>query len=359
MNIISAGYLGPINPHELIVSRALKPFGVTVTGLNSKKLFPLLTATSNNPTAKIIHLHHLTPFWLSPLPVKSWLKTFRYLFELLILKSRGIKLVWTVHNKHNHERKQLWLNHLNTKVTAHIADHLIFHCQTGVTEISAQVPLIKTKPHSIIPHCNYLEYYPNKISTTQARKKLNLPTSAKVLLFFGTLRPYKGVDKLISTFKSLNLPNTHLVISGWAPPDQQTLLNSLINNHPHITTSYQHIKDEDVQIHFNAADAVVLPFQDILNSGSIMLAFSFGKLVIAPKIGCIKNVLSPKGGIPYHPHKPQALAHALTSFSKLSASQIQSKANHNLRFVQTQTPQKEAQLTQSVYQTLLTNSSTK
>ena len=74
------------------------------------------------------------------------------------------------------------------------------------------------------------------------------------------------------------------------------LINEFKIKYPkHIVTVLHHIEDEDVQVYFNAADIVVLPFKKNTTSGSALLALSFGKPIIAPLIGSINDLPSNTG----------------------------------------------------------------
>lgn len=53
----------------------------------------------------------------------------------------------------------------------------------------------------------------------------------------------------------------------------------------------------------NAADAVVLPFENVLSSGLALLAMTFGRGLVAPEIGCVEALLNPGGGIGYDPSR--------------------------------------------------------
>jgi len=78
----------------------------------------------------------------------------------------------------------------------------------------------------------------------------------------------------------------------------------------------------------NAADVVVLPFQDILTSGSALLAMSFGKPVIAPRMGCIPEALDRKGVFLYTHNEEEAL---LRAFQQASLADLAAMGKYNYR----------------------------
>ena len=72
------------------------------------------------------------------------------------------------------------------------------------------------------------------------------------------------------------------------------------------------VSDDELQVYFNACDVVALPFRHVLNSGSLLLAMSFGCPVVAPRLGSIPEVACAEGWYGYDPSDPGGLARALT-----------------------------------------------
>jgi glycosyltransferase involved in cell wall biosynthesis len=73
------------------------------------------------------------------------------------------------------------------------------------------------------------------------------------------------------------------------------------------------VPDEDLQLYLRAADVVACPFLEIFTSGSVLLAMSFGRAVIAPRRGCVSETLDDEGGILYDADDPGGLHEALRS----------------------------------------------
>ena len=71
------------------------------------------------------------------------------------------------------------------------------------------------------------------------------------------------------------------------------------------------VPDEELQLYFNACDLVALPFRQVLNSGSLLLAMSFGCPVVAPRLGSIPEVACPEGWFGYDAANPDGLRSAL------------------------------------------------
>ncbi len=119
-----------------------------------------------------------------------------------------------------------------------------------------------------------------------ARQALGLPADGRVLLFFGLIREYKGLDLLIEAFGKLG-PGHHLVIAG-EPYGDFGPYRKLIDRNPNKGNIHLHarfIGDDEVPRFFSAADAVVLPYRTATQSGITAVAYHFGVPVVATDVG--------------------------------------------------------------------------
>ena len=145
---------------------------------------------------------------------------------------------------------------------------------------------------AIVPHGNFDLYLPDEpISKKEAREKLGLLPQDNVLLFFGYIRPYKGLDVLIDAFglAAAQDCNLKLIIAG--APQNESLANRYNNQIAQLDAKdkvlfHAHfIPFAEVATYFSAADVVVLPYKNIDHSGIVHLAYSFGKPIIASSVG--------------------------------------------------------------------------
>ena len=335
--IIFAAYIGNDNPYFLQLSKYLKKNTHLVIP-NLKGYMPFLRAKHKHPKSSVIHLHWLTSTWMSPIFIRSIAKSLQLWFELFLLKVLNTKIIWTIHNLHHHEKKQPLLEKLNQRIVWLLADQIVVHSQQAKKSVIKQ---FGKKAFSVIPHSSYLESYPNTITKTEAKQTLALKKKEKVILFFGTIRPYKGVELLIESFKQMNQSNTVLVIAGWVSAEYKKTILKSIGNHHSIHFFPGKIPPNEVQTYFKASDIVVLPFKDVLNSGSLLLAFSFAKPVIATNLGVVSDLLSSKGGFLYDPKK-YSLEYYLKKAIKLPASDLDKMGTHNVHIAQRLNPKKEA-----------------
>lgn len=256
----------------------LAALGVTVHEFSAKRIL------SQKPD--ILHIHW-PEMWLSYAP--AWQARLRNLFEIWLidrLKSKGTKLFWTGHNIHSHERKHPQLEDwLYSKFTARV-DGLICLSDSSRQMVVEKYPVLKLAQQFVIPHGHYRGIYPENMSGPEARATFGLDDSHRVFSYIGMIRPYKNVPKLISTFAEISDPNARLLIGG-KPGDAvlREQIEKAAERDPRVTVKLEHLPEDDLQRFVRAADAVVLPFAEILNSGTAILALSFDRPVLVPGKG--------------------------------------------------------------------------
>jgi glycosyltransferase involved in cell wall biosynthesis len=173
-----------------------------------------------------------------------------------------------------------------------IVDKILVHCESATGTITDRLHT-NTEQIEVVPHAHYIDYYENTVSSTEARKSLDIPSNKTVYTFFGQIREYKQVPVLIRAFLDGDYDDSVLLIAG-NPLNENihSQINRLCRQSDDIKTQLSFISGENIQRYMNASDFIVLPFSDILTSGSAILSMSFGNAVIAPKEGCIENLLN-------------------------------------------------------------------
>jgi beta-1,4-mannosyltransferase len=163
-----------------------------------------------------------------------------------------------------------------------------------------------------IVHGHFLDYYPMRATREEARRRLGLPPDARVFAFVGNCRRYKNVTALLTAFQQ-RFDDAWLVIAGKCPEAAyRAELEALIRSKPErIVRELRYIDDAELQYFVRAADAVVLPFQDVLTSGSAILALSFGRPVVAPRLGNLIEVVNEEAGVLYDADDPGGLANGM------------------------------------------------
>lgn len=143
-----------------------------------------------------------------------------------------------------------------------------------------------------IPHPIY-EHFGNPIDQEQARKLLDLPANKKIILFFGFIRDYKGLDILLKSMIHLN-NEYFLLIAGEVYGNfgkyQKTIEELGIQDK--IKLYIEYIKDQDVASFFSAADVCVLPYRSATQSGIVQIAYNFNLPVICTNVGGLSEIVS-------------------------------------------------------------------
>lgn len=274
---------------------------------------PILAGWLRRHRPRVVHLHWTHQYLGGADVTPGRLRRARFLGQLRLLHWLGVRLVWTVHNLGSHEGDRSPAEMAVHRLLFELCDAVICHCEAAagsVAEAYELDPELRRRLH-VIPHGNYIDVYPNTLSRAEARSRLGLPEGARVLLFIGAVRAYKGIEELLAAFRTLDEPNARLVVAGSPrrPSDAARVVAAAAD--PRVTVRLEFIPEEDIQVLLNAADAVVLPFRDVLTSGSMALAMSFGKAVVAPRLGCLPDTLPADGGVLYDPNEPNGLANAL------------------------------------------------
>jgi glycosyltransferase involved in cell wall biosynthesis len=180
----------------------------------------------------------------------------------------------------------------------------------------------KGKPTKFVPHPLY-DNFGEIISKEEARKKLNINREDKVLLFFGFIRKYKGLDILLESMKILkenpSAQNIKLLIAGEFYEDEKNyhaLLNdaSIKNN---LILHTQFISDSIVKYYLCAADCVVQPYRNATQSGVTPLAYHFEIPMIVTNVGGLPSLVPDKKvGLIAEPN-PESIAKKIVEYFQL------------------------------------------
>lgn len=230
----------------------------------------------------VMHFHWLHPYLLRDSFLGSFLRSSRFLLEVILLKLKGSRIAWTIHNLSNHDGHLAGVERFFSILFAQMVDVPIAHSEEAAFLASEAFRIPKEKI-LITPHPGYCGHYPDSISSDEARNRFGYKPEDRVFLFLGRIQPYKGVFDLLEGFAGLPL-NCRLLIAG-TPADQETAerLREAVTHDPRIQFHPGHVGQDEVQWFYRAADWVVFPFRRILTSGSVLLAMSFGKPLILPE----------------------------------------------------------------------------
>jgi glycosyltransferase involved in cell wall biosynthesis len=248
----------------------------------------------------ILHIHWIErPFW-GRTTSRIVMRVVLTILTVLSVKARGGKIVWTAHDPVPHEMadnirlntgvfRPLWA--VYRYILMKCIDGVLFLSASHVPLVAGQYPRLAHVPHAVTPHPHYRGVYPNAISRQEARNLLALPDKSTVFAFVGKLRPYKNVEGLLTAFNAFAEKSARLVVAGEV--DTATYAATLrelaaVNDRVALVEAF--VPDERLQDYLNAADVVVLPFKDVTNSGSLLLALSFDRPAVVPDVPVFREI---------------------------------------------------------------------
>jgi glycosyltransferase involved in cell wall biosynthesis len=302
------------NPYGGLMARAMSQIGVELLPGYPEQLSESWLE-ENRAQIDVLHLHWPSFLYDAAEPNEQIYLCAKLISSLARARSLGYKIVWTMHNLYPHDSQNPDLDRLIRLAITQLATAVIVHCDHA-RELVRQ-HFFRDSGVFTIPHGHFIDPYPNTMSPSEARRQLGLAEDKFVFLFFGTVRPNKGVEKLLDAFANISDQDALLLFAARVCSDYGVPLVEAAKQSSRIavhTSSF--FANEDFQVFFNAADVVVLPFSDILTSGSAITALSFLRPVILPAIGCLPEVIDNTMGALYNPNELGALEQAMRAMKQ-------------------------------------------
>ena len=258
-----------------------------------------------------------------------WNNKFEFVDRVLLMayyRLLGRRIVLTAHNVNIRKRDNCdsWFNRLSLRIQYHLAHHIFVHTERMKSELLADFGVPDTKI-SIIPF-GINNTAPNTgMTTIDAKRTLGLRSNNKVMLCFGQIAPYKGLEYLVDAFSELAKRDEtyRLVIAGKVKPGQTEYWNRIRRKiddsifQDQIIIRIEHIPDEEVELYFKAADVLIVPYIHIFQSGVPFLAYSFGLPVIATDVGSLReDIVEGKTGFVCQPRDSSDLAGTIDRYFK-------------------------------------------
>ena len=304
------------NAYQRHLRDAISERGYDVRMLGTDNPLPLLDAVRKHGRPDIFHINWLHRHFVTDSRFLTAVLAIRLVFELVVLRVLGVELVWTVHNLVEHGRRMPRLELAVRRIAARLCDRIIVHCESARELIveTYRLPQTTQERIEVVPHGHYIDSYPNDVDRETARSSLGFEDDQTVYLYFGLIRSYKNVPDLVRTFMELDEPDARLLVVGNPMSDRlETEVRTLCAKDDRVTCVLEFIPDDEIQDYMNAADAVVLPFEEVLTSGTAILAMSFGRALIAPRAGCVAELLDGDDVLGYPPDDPGGLHDSLVA----------------------------------------------
>jgi beta-1,4-mannosyltransferase len=211
----------------------------------------------------------------------------------------GARVVWTAHNAHPHESRHPRLERWFWAAFVRRVDAVIHPSAAGQQAVHARYPALAALPHALVPLGHFRGAYLDTISRDEARTSLGIPHGSRVVTFLGLVRPYKNVPHLVRSVRALSSSAGDVVLLVAGAPLTPALADEVraaAGGDPRVRLALEHVPDADVQRYLRAADLVVLPFKEITNSGSALVALSFDRPILVPSRGAMGELQALAGG---------------------------------------------------------------
>lgn len=339
--LIRLGLIGPLLPHRggiaqhtTMLHRTLRT-RADLLSVSFKKLYPkwLYPGKTVLDTGHKGHKEDGVTYALDPLNPVTWEKVCRlfikhapqaviipwwtvfcspcYLSICSYLKQKGIRILFLCHNVVEHEMTEWKM--MVSKLVLSQGSHFFMHSEAEAARLKALLPKADISVH---PHPVYHQFPAPRVKHRR-RAKLEL-------LFFGLVRPYKGLDVLIEAMHQLKKEDIFLTIAGeWWYKDE-TLKKRIEAVKGRIEVVDRYITEEEAAAFFSRADVIVLPYRHATGSGVIPLAYHYGKPVITTTVGGLPEVvIDGVSGRLVKPEDPDALAKVLQEFLQKNPASMQ------------------------------------
>lgn len=250
-----------------------------------------------------------------------------FTISLLVKKQLRNRIVFITENVISHE--------------AHFIDK--FLTKIGLLNASSFIALSSVVENDLIPFKKNRKIYRselpifnygnsvNQIQLESMKKKFDLSKENKVLLFFGYVRKYKGLDILIEAISHLIKfdNNFRLIIAGEFYDDvsiyKKQISSLQLDNYIKVVNEF--ITNEDIANYYHLADAVMLPYRSATQSAILTVAYSYNKPVVATNVGGLEEfIINEKTGILTEPEDSEKFASAIIKLFELK-TKIDFKTN--------------------------------
>jgi len=239
-----------------------------------------------------------------------------YIALALLVKLLGGKLVIEFHEVLDTAEAKIPIVHKYVRtfgpLLMSMADGFTVHSEFDRDLVGGTWPQTKRRPVAVLPHGPHDHYTQEQTSPIRVA-----PPGTTNLLFFGVIRPFKGLEHLVEAFEKIpdsEIDKFWLTVvgetwEGWTLPAQ------MIENSPRrdrITFVNRYVTDEELQGYLQGADAVVLPYLRSSLSGPLHVAMGYGLPIVMTAVGGNVEAASGYGGVVLvPPSDPEALSSAL------------------------------------------------
>lgn len=239
----------------------------------------------------ILHIHWLERAFWSARPVDALKFSLWTIVNAALLRARGGKLVWTVHDPEPHAMaSNAMLHHGWTRFVWRFYRACLVRMMDGVLLLSAnhrdsliqRFPRLGRVASAVTPHPHYRGQYADEHDRQSARQALDIAADKQVIAFVGSLRTYKNPDGLIEAFRRTDAEAVLLIAGAPQSAEFGERLRGLAEGDKRIRLNLGFVRDDDLGLWLRAADLAIFPYRNVTNSGSALLALSFDLPLVVP-----------------------------------------------------------------------------
>lgn len=255
-----------------------------------------------------------------------WNNKFQFFDRTLLMlyyKLMGKKIAFTAHNVNAGRRdaNDSALNRLSLKIQYRLADHIFVHTEKMKGELLEEFG-VRKEAVTVIPFGINNSVPDTELTPAEAKRRLGIGSGLKTILFFGAIRPYKGVEHLVAAFQQIARRHEgyRLIIAGEPMNGLEHLrdIQETIQKDPsrgRVIQKIEHVPDNETELYFKAADVLVLPYTLVFQSGVLFLAYNFGLPVIATDVGSFRDeIVAGRTGFLCRPCDPVDLAKTIETY---------------------------------------------
>lgn len=242
---------------------------------------------------------------------------------MLYYKMLGKKIALTAMNVNagTRDANDSMVNRLSLRIQYKLADHIFVHTEKMRCELRQHFG-IRREEITVIP-MGINNSVPNtELTPAEAKRRVGIGIGEKAMLFFGTIRPYKGLEYLVAAFQLIapQHKDYRLIIVGDPMKSEKYLqdIQETIRRDPcgeQIIQRIEFVPESETEVYFKAADVSVLPYTHIFQSGVLVLSYSFGLPVIATDVGSFaEDIVEGQTGFVCRPRDPRDLARAIGTY---------------------------------------------
>jgi beta-1,4-mannosyltransferase len=317
------------NPYQRLLYEQLAAHGFRVEPAGEFRVRWLLQARRS---VDLLHFHWPQGYWRAndrrrvSGPVARWAYLALFATRIATAKALGYDIAWTIHQVHPHDGAPSRVDRIGARVLARASSVLIAH--DAATAASARAELGRAaRDVTVVPHGSYLGVYEPGRSRPEVRGELGIAGDRFVFLHLGDMRAYKDLAVLIAAFRSTDLPDATLVVAGTpADRDTEASLRDAAAGDPRIVLRFGFVPEVEVAELYNAADAAVVARGDGGTSGSLILALSMGKAVVAADRPSYRSLIGvDAAGWLFAPGDPDSLRYALERTRRTTPAELRAK----------------------------------